>query len=133
MKKIKYTWEMLMRDCRSISREVLSHKHFFEIKNICGIKRGGLIPAVILSHILEVPLITNLNDITKHTLVVDDISDSGKTLNDLISDLGYVPPTATLWIDGETKFIPSVFCRMKKKTEWIVFPFETIKSSKKDN
>ena len=50
---------------------------------IYGISRGGLIPAVLLSHKMGVPL-TNYA-YTKNTLIVDDICDSGKTLTEMLA------------------------------------------------
>ena len=43
-----------------------------KFKNIYGLPRGGLIPAVMLSHRLEIPLVKG--DIGPDTLIVDDIT-----------------------------------------------------------
>ena len=48
-----------------------------EIKYVHGLKRGGYIPAVMLSHQLNLPY---SEVVLKDTLVVDDICDSGETL-----------------------------------------------------
>ena len=73
---------------------------------IVGIVRGGLVPAVYLSHKLKVPLVTvawNMRDTTifgresnswipedlhegKNILIVDDIVDGGDTIRTLIED-----------------------------------------------
>ena len=73
---------------------------------IVGIVRGGLVPAVYLSHRLKVPLVTvawNTRDTTifgresnswipedlhqgKNILVVDDIVDGGDTIKELLDD-----------------------------------------------
>lgn len=45
---------------------------------ILGIPRGGLQWALHLSHRLNLPMI--LGGVTKNTIVVDDIADTGKTL-----------------------------------------------------
>lgn len=79
-----------------------------KIDLIVGLSRGGCIPAVILSHSLNIPLkilsyhtrenVEMTDDIydffwriidkfvyePKHILIVDDIVDSGKTINDII-------------------------------------------------
>ena len=56
----------------------LSKKLPKDIKFIYGLKRGGLIPAVMLSHITG---ITMVNDCSSYgawqVLIVDDICDSG--------------------------------------------------------
>ena len=79
------------------------------------------------------PLLLNRDFITQTTLVVDDISDTGKTLRRIALDSKIKFPTATLWVDKKTKFEPTFFCRAKKQNEWIIFPFETLKTSKRDN
>jgi hypoxanthine phosphoribosyltransferase len=60
----------------------LSHKiltNDLKFKNIYGLQRGGLIPAVMLSHQLGIPMAKG--DIGPDTLIVDDICDSGETLD----------------------------------------------------
>ena len=53
---------------------------------ITGVPRGGLIPAVLMSHKFNIPFIgleaakTLPGDLKKQILVVDDIADSGNTL-----------------------------------------------------
>ena len=47
---------------------------------VYGIPRGGLCLATKLSYLLDRPLIVNVNEITKDTLVVDDCTNTGKTL-----------------------------------------------------
>ena len=48
-----------------------------EIKDIWGLPRGGLIPAVMISHKLGIPM--TKGTITPDTLIIDDICDSGVT------------------------------------------------------
>lgn len=86
------------------------------IKNITGIKRGGLIPAVMLSHKLDLPYVYS---ISPNTLVVDDISDTGATLKD-----GVGVYTATLFLRSTSEFIPDVYAEYLKGEEWISFPWE---------
>jgi hypothetical protein len=86
--------------------------------NIYGIPRGGLIPAVSLSHRLNLPLIVNGNDITKTTLIVDDIADSGKRLT-LFPDL-YI---ATIHLNPTSIVIPRFFVH-SKNSDWVVYPWE---------
>ena len=47
------------------------------VNSVHGLKRGGYIPAVMLSHQLNLPY---SEVVLKDTLVVDDICDSGETL-----------------------------------------------------
>jgi hypoxanthine phosphoribosyltransferase len=121
---IIYSWLSFEKDCAKILRFLPKR----EIKNIFGIPRGGLILAVRLSHLLskadhKVLLISRDEEIEPGTLIVDDISDSGKTLLEYSSQ-HRTNLFITLWICDQTKFTPSLFLRMKKKDDWVVFPWE---------
>lgn len=86
-----------------------------QIKSITGIERGGLIPAVMISHKLNIPYTTKIN---KDTLVVDDICDSGETLKNMVA--GY---TATLHYKKTASFTPDFYSK-EVGEEWIVYPWE---------
>lgn len=87
------------------------------IDSIFGLKRGGLIPAVIISHKLNLPW----SDVMlPNTLVVDDICDSGITLRD-----GVGVNTAVLFHKPHTScFTPNVWAYTHEGDEWILFPWE---------
>jgi len=86
-----------------------------EITSITGIKRGGLIPAVMISHKLNIPYVDRIN---KDTLVVDDICDTGETLKKSIAMY-----TATLHYKPTAGFTPDFYAK-EVGTEWIVYPWE---------
>lgn len=86
-----------------------------QIKSITGIERGGLIPAVMISHKLNIPYVNKIN---KDTLVVDDICDSGETLKNKVA--GY---TATLHYKKTASFTPDFYSK-EVGDEWIVYPWE---------
>ena len=74
--KIQVSWW----DMQDLIKD-LAKKIPFEVPladSIYGIPRGGLIPAVILSHRLQMPLVETIG---RNTLVIDDMSDSGATLS----------------------------------------------------
>ena len=87
------------------------------IDSIYGIKRGGLIPAVMISHKLGLPW----SDIMlPNTLVIDDIADTGETLKSCIG--GY---TAVLHYKPHTScHIPNLWAFMHEGDEWIIYPWE---------
>ncbi len=97
-----------------------------KFRNIYGIPRGGLILAVYLSHLLDLPILIDKNKITSETLVVDDICDSGVTLKKYKNY-----KTATLYYRQNEVFKPDYFV-LDAKLNWIVFPWETDKTSKRD-
>jgi hypoxanthine phosphoribosyltransferase len=86
-----------------------------DIKSITGIQRGGLIPAVMISHKLHIPFVSRIN---KDTLVVDDICDTGETLKNTIGTY-----TATLHYKPTAIFTPDFYSK-EVGTEWIVYPWE---------
>lgn len=88
------------------------------LNSIYGIPRGGLVLAVMLSHRLRLPLVTSLADIGNLTLIVDDISDTGKQLTPFT---GHV--TATIHITTYTKYIPH-FYALTRKADWVRYPWE---------
>ena len=127
-KTIMYSWEQFFKDMDLLEKEIKFLN--FNIKNIYGVPRGGLIPAVILSHRLNLPMIYSASKISDQTLIVDDISDTGKTLLKIKKNNNII---VTLWTTPHTKVEPYFYCSVLKKNEWVVFPFETLQSSKRDN
>ena len=124
--KFFYSWDQFESDCNKIAG--LIKKNGRKIDSLYGIPRGGLVLAVRLSHKLGLPLIMHNADIGKETLIVDDIADSGDTMIGFLGRKKYV--TATLFCNPSSKYAPTYFCR--KKTNWIVFPWEEEKTSKYD-
>ena len=93
----------------------------FELPNIDsihGIARGGLIPAVLISHKLGLPY---TDVILPNTLVVDDICDSGVTLEKApgvyTAVLHYKPHTSC--------FQPNIWADIHEGDEWLIYPWET--------
>lgn len=120
---------------------------------IVGILRGGGIPAVIVSHVLNVPLLwcaaTSYNKEVqeelsfvnysivgntvegKHVIVCDDILDTGRTLlhvMNFVKSLGAARVTAFVLVAKDVQLAEDndVGCvEVCSKDEWIVFPWET--------
>ena len=88
------------------------------IDSVTGIARGGLIPAVLLSHKLGLPY---TDVISPNTLVVDDICDSGVTLEKApgvyTAVLHYKPHTSC--------FQPTMWADINEGDEWLIYPWET--------
>ncbi len=108
------------------SVELIANKcKFLEFSGIYGIPRGGLCLAVALSHKLNLNLIS---EPIKNSLIVDDIYETGTTLNTFKN------------IDGAKFFV--LFSKVKpiwwntifitNKNEWIVFPWENTLNFKSD-
>lgn len=117
----------------------------FKPDYIIGLTRGGLIPATMLSHLLDVPMIAiqyssvdgagdnknhdnELPDIKgKSLLIVDDIADSGKTLEEVCTHFApfNVLQSAVLYHKESSVFTPS-FCALliPEDAPFVYFPWE---------
>ena len=100
-----------------------------KFKNIYGLQRGGLIPAVMLSHQLGIPMAKG--DIGPDTLIVDDICDSGETLDRLVKkyqtlySFPFNLKTAVLHYKPHTScFEPTFYSEKWNKDVWLVYPWE---------
>ena len=113
--KVYLTWEEVDDLVNILKQKVLDELP--EIGSVMGIARGGLIPAVMLSHKLGVPY-TNLID--PNTLVVDDICDSGVTINEAPGLY-----TATLHYKSSAIVKPSVYASLLlNENQWLQYPWE---------
>jgi hypoxanthine phosphoribosyltransferase len=88
-----------------------------KLSGVYGIPRGGLVPAVAISYNLGIPLL--LAPI-EGCLVIDDISDTGLTLQHY-KDKGY--KTATIYLHEQSVSVPD-FYYYKKTDKWIVYPWD---------
>ena len=101
-----------------------------EVTSIIGLPRGGLVPAVMLSHRLGLPL---TQEISSTTLIVDDICDSGETFaklyekypNAIFSCLHFKPHTS--------KFSPNIWVKEWNSDDWAVYPWEKRDSKTKQD
>ena len=108
-----FTWEEFDKSVESIANKCKS----LEFSGIYGVPRGGLCLAVALSHKLKINLIS---EPIKNSLIVDDVYETGITLNKLKNIEGakfYV-----LFSKNKPTWWNSV--HLAEKNEWIVFPWE---------
>jgi hypoxanthine phosphoribosyltransferase len=118
-----YKYQQFDNDCQKIVKWVKKNK--LKFRNVYGLPRGGLVLAVKLSHLLDIPLLIHRVAVNQNTLVVDDISDTGDTLQ-LLKDTNRAfkkCKVVTLFIHKNTKVMPDFFCR-EKKDKWIHYFWE---------
>ena len=102
-----------------------------ELEFVAGIPRGGLIPAVMMSHAFGIKYISYSSakalpgELKKKTLVVDDISDSGKTLAEADKE-GFL--IASLALRSGSKTVPNFIGQTINDDRWLVFPWEKLDS-----
>lgn len=124
MEKLVLSWTGFDEIINDICRKI--YKSGIEISRVYGIPRGGLVPAVTLSHRLGIPL---TDSVGPYTLIVDDISDSGRTFQKL-TNAGRISQefpsvyTASVYIREGTVHLPNFYGLEIKDSRWIVFPWE---------
>ena len=141
LQEIIYSWQDFDSDMRILSGRVSGSGVLPDF--IVGIKRGGLIPSVKFSHILDIPLRVatiykdnisiELEDVSRSSnlLLVDEICDSGDTLQRMRSYLlseGFSNIySACLFYNIRQSFTVDYSARKidrEKENRWIVFPWE---------
>ena len=116
-----FTWEEFDKSVEYIANKC----ELLDFSGIYGVPRGGLCLAVALSHKLKLNLIS---EPMKNSLIVDDVYETGITLNTFKN------------IEGAMFFV--LFSKIKpiwwntvhisKKSEWIVFPWENTANLQSD-
>ncbi|OGF69537.1 hypothetical protein A3C73_03810 [Candidatus Giovannonibacteria bacterium RIFCSPHIGHO2_02_FULL_44_11] len=114
MKKQAYTWAEFEEDIPKLVAKIKKLNRRFD--GIYGIPRGGLVLAVRLSHELNLPLV--MGGVTKNTLVVDDVSDTGSMLAPLKERKATI---VTIFYKPWTKAMSDIW--MRKTENHIVFPW----------
>jgi len=140
----KLTWQDIDRCVRVLASKVKAYRPDVVI----GIARGGLIPAVMLSHLLRTEFdfvrILFYTDIEKHlerplllkpvtirlqnkrVLIVDDVVDTGKTMQVAIEHVRHCGAmdvrTAALCCKTRTLRTPDYYVEFVD--HWVVFPWE---------
>lgn len=141
------TWNQIYEMLLCQAQKIKSQN--FKPDLIVGIARGGVVPARILSDLLETPNLsfiqiefyTNINqtlqeptlkqtlttNVTgKKLLLIDDISDTGKSLKLAKSHLHHQGAieikTATLYEKPQSVTTPDFY--EKQTTDWVVFPWD---------
>ena len=116
-----FSWDDFDRSVEHIANKC----KFLEFSGIYGVPRGGLCLAVALSHKLQINLISEPK---KNSLIVDDVYETGITLNNFKN------------IEGAKFFV--LFSKKKpiwwnsvnisEESDWIVFPWENILNLQSD-
>lgn len=93
-----------------------------KITGVFGLPRGGLIPAVMISHQLDIPLLLAP---CNNCLIVDDIADSGKSLHHYTeNDTQFNKYFIATMFYHERSIVKPDFYLYEKNDRWIVFPWE---------
>lgn len=142
MTKTHVTWKKYIDSIKKVAEYFQNQR--FDV--IIGLTRGGLIPAVLLSHELNIPMMP-FNPHVLHTngeprenielcispsvireiLIIDDISDTGKTFKktaEFFTKKGFNVTTASVYINKTTTVFKPNFALYDSHKKWVVFPYE---------
>lgn len=119
------SWSEIEKCCKNLLEKI--RKSGKQYVSIYGIPRGGLIPAVYLSHHLNIPLSPNPK---WGSLVIDDINDSGQTLYDISTKIGV--DTAVLFERTDSKMAADYISDKIDSNDWLIFPWESREEAFKD-
>ena len=140
--KIYITWQEFHQQVKFLAQKIKQEN--ISISQIVAISRGGLIPAGILSYELgirncnlinmssydgetrrndtDVFIANTLPDIKEDTLIVDDLSDSGRTFN-ILREL--YPNARYACVYTKPKGIKSTdIYAQELPDKWVVFPWD---------
>jgi uncharacterized protein len=142
------TWSQIYDMLLSQAQKISTHN--FRADIVVGVARGGLVPARILTDLLETPELATIQisfyqDIAqpslepilkqaltlpiqgKKVLLVDDITDTGESLRLAQTYLhqqdALETRTATLYLKPQSVTIPDFY--EKRTSAWVVFPWDT--------
>jgi hypoxanthine phosphoribosyltransferase len=145
------TWEEVERDCFCIYGDMVEIG--YKPDYIIGLMKGGVVPARIFAdyfgvrfdfYTWNVSLYNGINtkenelkigefnvDLRdKKVLIIDDIWDSGVTMNGVLDyletddDSNMQIKTATLFLREGSRERPDHYCEIAPSNDWIVFPWE---------
>ena len=145
MQKTQVSWRSVTTLCNSLAND-LKDKHPNALDfNIIGLSRGGLIPAVVISNMLnirkvyalglrsykdqhkaeaEIYQVPDLASMQK-IILIDDISDTGESFKQITEMLvGKEIITVSLFLKDKTAFVPDLYAKKVKSNKWVVFPWE---------
>lgn len=140
------SWDDIVKASFEVSMKV--KESGFKVETIVGVLRGGIIPATLIADVLGVadlgvldikfyqapgvrrdkpflrqPLTLPIH--SRNVLIVDDVSDTGLTLQLALSVIKHYAPrearSATLYVKPWTKLIPDYYAEITE--EWLVFPW----------
>ncbi|MDI6642608.1 MAG: phosphoribosyltransferase [Candidatus Hodarchaeaceae archaeon] len=144
MEQLTLSWDEVERAAKTLANSI---KRDFDPDILVGVARGGLIPAVRLSHLLgdkllriihvryykganarlkKPELLADIERIEGKVLVVDDVADTGTSLDFVLKHLkgkgAKEVRTATIAYKPKSRLKPDYF--VYETDKWVVFPWE---------
>jgi len=121
------SWSEINELLDVIQKQIKDSGEKFEM--IAGVTRGGLVPAVMLSHRLDLPMMAITTEdailpisLAKKTLIVDEIYDTGKTIKSL-KQVNPMTQFAVLYHNVGLDQL-EFYGKKMRLDNWLVFPWE---------
>ena len=131
MEKTIITYEMYDHMMDNLVEQIEFSKSYTKVKYVYGPPRGGLPIAVHLSHHLGLEFVNDewfcsimTQEQREKTLIVDDVADTGKTLQNLKLRHCINFITATLHYKSRSVIKPDFF--VEKNNTWLIYPWEQL-------
>ena len=124
MEKLYYNWEEVEELVDLLAQQIT--KSGYQIEYIFGLQRGGLIPAVLLSHKLDIPM--TQDPTRQNILIVDDICDSGETFKEFFLEYPHSIFACLHFKPHTSCFNPDFSANKFFSDAWIVYPWERVDS-----
>lgn len=138
------TYDQIHDACKDMARAIAERQYSFDV--IVGLARGGMLPTLIMSHILDCPVFvpnysskSGVGDNRNHDnilpfihgksiLLVDDISDTGKTLQevrDFYTPHNNIKTLVLYYKEQEGVRVPDFYWqKIPTDSPWIFYPWE---------
>ncbi|MEM2763589.1 MAG: phosphoribosyltransferase [Sulfolobales archaeon] len=147
------TWKKVIRLCYRLAKKIANSGYRPEV--VVSIMRGGVVPALIVSDIFNVdsfyalrvkhwgiaeevypvPIIEQLPQGRvegRRVLLVDEVADTGKTLEASIKELAKLHPkeirTAVLHLKPTSVVIPNYYAEKLDKWVWLFYPWSLVET-----
>ncbi len=121
--KIKLSYEEYRKICEHLATRCECVTDSGEVDSIYPIPRSGYFAALIISQRSGLPIVFDKKDITKRTLIVDDITDSGKTLSEFPDNykaVVFAKERSEKFVTPNTNLIGAII----GDNDWVIFPDE---------
>lgn len=121
----RITYQELEEGCRELAAKILNGSTI-KYESIYAVPRGGVPIALMLNQHLKLKWVDNEQQIDSKTLIVDDISDTGRTLKRFTNN-----HTATFHLKPASECKPT-WC-VEETDDWIEYPYEQTDRDEEDN
>ncbi len=119
VKRVYYDWDDINK-----LLDIIHEQCKEEVSYVAGVPRGGTLLAILYSHRFDIPYMEYISNHYPHMLILDDISDSGKTFEKLKKDFPN-PKYGALHYKETSTFKPDFFSKkIPNDYGWIVYPWE---------